>query len=55
MFDEVLKIGNPEISKVLTKVHNGYIEVVQKLIGKLNAKTTELDTLTTSKQFLVYK
>jgi hypothetical protein len=51
-FDEIIKIGSPEMSRIQAKVHNGYIEVVQKLIGKLNSKTNDLDALTSSKSII---
>ncbi len=47
-FDDVIKLGPPEMSKVLKKIHNGYIDVIQKLIGRLNTKTTEFDSLIVS-------
>lgn len=50
-FDDIIKAGNPEMSRALTKVHNGYIDVVQKLISRLNGKTSEVDTLNTSKSY----
>lgn len=46
--DDVIKLASTEMSKVLGKIHGGYIEVIQKMIEKLNSKTSELDILTTS-------
>ena len=46
--DEVIKLASPEISKLLGKIHCGYIDAIQKIIEKLNTKTKELDILTMS-------
>ena len=47
-FDEVVKLGTPEMTKIMVKIHNGYIEIFQKMIGKLNTKTAEFDNLANS-------
>lgn len=47
-FDDVTKLASPAMSKVLSKIHAGYIEVIQKMIEKLNSKTVELDNFTIS-------
>jgi len=48
-FDEIIKLSPNELNKILGKIHTGYIDVVQKLISRLNSKTTDLDNLNTSK------
>ena len=52
-FDEAIRLGAPEMSKIMTKIHNGYIEIFQKMIGKLNTKTAELDNLANSKKWII--
>ena len=48
-FDKAINLGTPEMSKIMKKIHNGFIEIFQKMILKLNTKTTEFDNLENSK------